>query len=80
MLLHDGKLGLITMALALILSAILMALLSLVPLNWLSVGALAALTREIIHWFPIDDWIIRRLGGLRTTAKREGTIESARGQ
>jgi hypothetical protein len=78
---HDGVIGLSTMALALSLSMILMPTLLLAPLNWIAVGGIAALTREVIHWFPMDEWFIRLVGHLwrqmRTPAPREPTKASA---
>jgi CHASE2 domain-containing sensor protein len=79
MLLHDSILGLLTMALALMLSAALMPSLRLAPLNWVGVGALAVLTREIIHWFPVDEWAPRQLKRLRSPAPQQTRMEGAKG-
>jgi CHASE2 domain-containing sensor protein len=70
-LVRDAKLGLTTSAAGFLLSTILLPALSLAPLNWIGVGALAALTNEIRNWTNIDD---RVLAALRTPSETAGLL------
>lgn len=60
-LVHDAKLGLTTSAAGFVLSTILLSGLLLAPLNWLGMGALAALTNEIRKWTRIEDRVVAAL-------------------
>src|SRR6185436_3858586 len=67
-LVNDAKLGLTTCAAGFALSMVLLPTLSLAPLNWLAMGALAALTNEIRSWTNIEARVFAVLHASRTAA------------
>jgi hypothetical protein len=78
-LLNDAKLGLTTCAAGFALSMIMLPTLSLAPLNWLGMGAVAVLTNEIRSWTNIETRVFAVLraprGATASRSDHKGTIE-----